>query len=85
MILDDLAEGVTDHATLSTFVEALAENLERHPDEWGNRELPQFLDALSRFVGSMDSWARNNHVQLPEDPRWWSLVAELLLIAREYE
>ncbi|MDT5042614.1 MAG: hypothetical protein QOE51_3599 [Actinoplanes sp.] len=82
--LDEMAQAVENYDDFARFVAALTEDLERDPRSWENRTLDAFLDALGRFSGSIESWARNNNVSLGERPTW-SLIAEMMLIAKEYE
>ena len=57
-------------------VEAMVEDLRRHPDEWENPTLERFLDALGASLASGRSW--------PEH-LGWRLLAEALTIASGYE
>lgn len=82
--LDALVETVETHEDLAGFVFALGANLDRDRETWENRTLESYLDALQRFTGSLDSWARNNGQPVPVQPTW-QLMARLLLIARTYE
>jgi hypothetical protein len=84
MELDDLAAAVGGHEDLAAFVRALESDLVANPQHWENRTLDDFLNALWRFVGSLESWARNNNEPVPVELTW-RLVAEMLLVAREYE
>lgn len=62
----------------------MADDLAANPQDWENRSLETFLGAMSDFVVSIESWARNNGEEVPVKLSW-RLFAEILLIAREYE
>ncbi|MCO1596908.1 hypothetical protein M8C17_17275 [Micromonospora sp. RHAY321] len=82
--LDALAAGVADHVDFAHFAYALAADVADHPENWENRNLETFLEAWGDFSRSIESWARNNGEEVPITLSW-RLLAEMLLVAREYE
>jgi hypothetical protein len=61
---------------VALLVEAMVEDLRRHPDEWENQTLERFLDALGASLASGRDW--------PEH-LGWRLLAEALITASGYE
>ncbi|WP_350937926.1 DUF7660 family protein [Micromonospora mangrovi] len=82
--LDALAARVVDHLDFADFVDTLAADSADHPENWENRSLETFLGAWGEFSRSAESWARNNGEEFPLKLTW-RFLAEMLLIAREYE
>ncbi|MFI9641092.1 hypothetical protein ACIG87_13655 [Micromonospora sp. NPDC051925] len=75
---------VRSREDLAAYVRALAEESAAPPDSWENVDLPRYLEAASRWIGSMDGWARNQGRELPEQPTW-SLLVDILRAACVYE
>lgn len=57
-------------------VEAMVDDLRRHPDEWGNQTLERFLEVLVASLASGRDWPE--HLS-------WRLPAEALTVASGYE
>jgi DNA polymerase III delta prime subunit len=62
----------------------LRQDLSAHPEEWENKTLGDFLDALSAWVEDMDGYYQNNSRAMPESLDWKN-IAEMLLAAKYYE
>lgn len=66
------------------FVKELRCNLAEHAEEWQNRTLDDFLEALSAWVQDMDGYYKNSGLPVPTVPTWKTL-AEIVLAAKYYE
>lgn len=66
------------------FVRGFAEQCRQRPEEWENRDLPSFLEAMAAWVDDMDGYYRNRGEAVPEQPTWKMLV-QILQAARVYE
>lgn len=78
------AKMVTSRDEFVQFAKALRGDLSLHPEEWQNRTLDDFLEALSAWVQDMDGYYINN--QLPEPKSLdWKILAEMMLAAKYYE
>ncbi|HZT82113.1 MAG TPA: hypothetical protein VFA26_17935 [Gemmataceae bacterium] len=69
---------------LAVFVDALREHLRHHPEEWENRDLPSFLEAMAAWVEDMDGYFKTRGEPVPDQPTWQTL-AQILLAAKVYE
>jgi hypothetical protein len=72
-------EDLVDFVRLMSVVAASPES-----DDWENRSLPRFLEALSAWLGSMSGYYRNQGLEVPDLPTW-RLVADMLVAATIYE
>lgn len=84
MNLYEMAEGVDNREALAEFISHLQWDFKTAGDDWENRDLGFYLNAMSRWVGSLPSLYKNLGEDLPEQPTW-SLVADMLLVAKDYE
>lgn len=82
---DDGPLAVKTRHDLAAFVARMADDLQDHPERWENVTLPQYLDALSRYLIEVPGYCRNvaPHVD-PERPEWF-LFATVLFGASVYE
>ena len=84
MDLNQKVNEVVSHTKLAEFIVELREDLFTNAEEWENRTLDSFLDALSAWVLDMDGYYINQGVVVPSSPDWKN-VAEMLLAAKSYE
>lgn len=59
-------------------------DLQASPADWENRTLPQFLEAMGRWVEDMDGYYLNRGEPVPEKVPW-RVFSDFLLAARNYE
>lgn len=83
--LVETAERITGRAEFTDFVRALLENFRRHPEEWQNTTLEDFVKGLAGFVENMDGYYANIGAKLNCDIPSWRVFADILLAARVYE
>lgn len=81
---NDLVRRVQSREDLAAFVRALAEHLREKPDDWENRDLSSFLEAMGAWVEEMEGYYRNRREPVPDQPTWKTL-AEILLASKVYE
>lgn len=81
---------INSREELATFIQGLAADFAADAEAWENVTVGTYLDALSRWLGSADSWAKNM-ARLrpdlwlePETPSW-QLFALALRTAWTYE
>ncbi len=66
------------------FVRTLAEQSRRRPDEWENRDLSSYLEAMAAWVEDMDGYYQNRGEAVPAQPPW-NLLRDMLEAAKVYE
>ena len=82
--LTDMVEQIRDHADLAAFSHALLKDLKEKPEEWENRDLASFLEALGAWVEDMNGYYQSKHGAIPLQPSW-KMLAQILLAAKVYE
>jgi hypothetical protein len=66
------------------FVGLLVDDLKNNPDEWENKSLPAYLDAIARWTDDMEGYYLNNNIEMPKDINW-VVFANILMAAKIYE
>lgn len=84
MDLDDMLDTVRTRRDLVDFLDALLSDLEADPDGWENPSLDAYLEALARWLGSMDQLFINTERPVPDAPTW-QLMGLALLAAKTHE
>ena len=54
MELHALIRGIQSKSDLVAFIEALAEDLRSHPDDWENHTLDRYVEALASWLAASD-------------------------------
>ena len=65
-------------------VRAMLSDLRSHPGAWENATLERYLEALAASLTDLDGAYATRGEKLPDQPTW-RLVAELLVMASDYE
>jgi len=84
MELHELIRGIQSKSDLVAFIEALAEDLRSHPDDWENHTLDRYVEALASWLAASDGAYRNQGLEPPTAPSWKN-VGEMLYAAKIYE
>ena len=66
------------------FVRSLAEQCRSRPEEWENRDLPSYLEAMAAWVEDMDGYYQNRGETPPDQPTW-TTFKDVLQAAKVYE
>ncbi len=66
------------------FVELLLEDLRSNPEEWENKTLPDFLEAVASWTEDMEGYYINNNLPIPENINW-KVFADIFAAAKIYE
>jgi len=69
---------------LAVLVRGFADDSRRNPDEWENRDLPSYLEAMAAWIEDMDGYYRNRGEVAPDQPTWKTL-GQILRAAKVYE
>lgn len=84
MNLKDKIESIKNKEDFVKYIEVLVENLKKSPHEWGNNNLPDYLEAVANWTGDIEGYYKNSNVPLPENINW-KVFATILTAARIYE
>lgn len=82
-ILNDFK--VTDRQTFIKFLDLLRKDLLDNPENWENKTLPDFLEALSVYTGDVQGYYDNIKLNVNADKPEWSTFADLFKGAKIYE
>lgn len=82
--LEQMANRVQTRDDFIRFVRELNEDRNSASREWGNDDLPKYLDAVAAWTEDMDGYFLNNGQPVPQQPDW-KLFATILFAARVYE
>ncbi|WP_174869015.1 DUF7660 family protein [Pectobacterium polaris] len=69
---------------LVKLISALARDFKENPDEWENKDLSSYLEAVSSWIEDMDGYYENTNQPLPKDTNW-KIFADILVAAKIYE
>lgn len=82
--LEEEIQKIRSRLDLVKFIQSLDAELRTRPDEWENRDLDSYLEAMAAWVEYMDGYYLNRGEPVPETPTW-ATFAQILLAARVYE
>lgn len=77
-------EKIEDRNEFIVFVDQLVLDLKNNPDEWANKTLVEYLEAISSWTEDMDGYYRNRNASIPENIPW-KVFANILTAAKMYE
>lgn len=67
------------------FVEFLQKDLAENPNDWENRSLANFLEAMSRYAQDIEHYYKNTGQNINADAPSWRVFADILCGAKVYE
>lgn len=75
---------VKDSPSLIIFIKRLREDLKENLEEWENRDLASYLEAMSAWIEVMDVAYKNMNMVMPDTPDW-RMIAQILIAPKVYE
>lgn len=66
------------------FIHMLLKDLKDNPEEWENKTLRDYLEAMAAWAEDMKGYYINNNLKIPNDVNW-SVMADILQAASVYE
>ena len=76
---------VTDRQTFIEFLELLRKNFGDNPENWKNKTLPDFLEALNAYAEDIQGYYDNIKLNVNADKPDWSTFADIFKGAKIYE
>lgn len=67
-----------------TFLQGLEQDFRNNANDWENKDLPSFLDALGRWVEDMDGYYLNHGQPVPKELTW-KVLCDIFEAAKIYE
>jgi len=76
---------VTDRQTFIKFLDLLRKDFLDNPDKWENRNLDDFLEAMSGYTEDIQGCYDNNKQNVNADQPDWQTFADIIKGAKVYE
>lgn len=76
---------VSDRQSFIKFLDLLRQEYLNNPDNWENKTLPDFLEALSTYTGDIQDYYNNMKQDVNADIANWQTFADIFKGATIYE
>jgi hypothetical protein len=76
----EMMKEVSTKTEFISVLKALRKDLEDNPDNWENKTLPDFLEALEAWIEDCEGFYESDNVEAS-----WGLIADALQAAKIYE
>lgn len=76
---------VTNRKSFATFIKLLYKDLLENPEDWENRNLEDFLEALSAYSEDIQGYYNNTKINVDANKPDWKTFADIFLGAKIYE
>ncbi|WP_313578997.1 hypothetical protein [Chishuiella sp.] len=76
---------VTNRQSFIKFIELLRQDFLDNPNEWENKTIDNFLDAISSYSEDIQGYYDNMKLNINADDANWSTFADILKGAKIYE
>ena len=76
---------IHNRQTFIEFVEQLRRDFIENPDNWQNKTLPDFLDAVSAYAEDIQGYYDNTQQNINANEASWKLFADIFKGATMYE
>jgi hypothetical protein len=84
--LEQQIETIKSKDDFLVFMDALLRNYRSAPQTWENRSLDDYLDAIARWVESIEWYYKNNEIKDVDLASMnWRVMADILMAAKLYE
>lgn len=67
------------------FLQGFKDSLSRHPEEWENVKLPDFLEAMAAYTKDIQGYYNNTGQSLDANDASWKVFTDILMGAKIYE
>ena len=79
-----LAQNAKSKNDFAAFINALLLDLKNNPQDWENKRLEDYLEAMQSWIEDMDGYYINQNLPVPENVSW-KVFVDILMAARIYE
>ena len=80
----EIVDDINNKEDFLKFMGLLLENLKNNPDEWENKSLKSYLDAIAAWIENMEGYYQNIDQTIPNNINW-KVFADILTAATMYE
>ena len=82
--IEKSAHSVKSREDFIKFVGALVQDLKNNPNNWENKSLDNYLEAVQSWTEDMEGYYINNSLPYPENINW-GVIADIFIAAKMYE
>lgn len=76
---------ITDRQSFAVFIKLLRQHYIEHPNEWENKTIDTFLEAMSDYVEGIQQYYDNTKQNVNADIASWKIFSDIFQGARIYE
>jgi hypothetical protein len=84
IIMKNTIEKITNKQQFLEFMQLLIDDFKNNPNEWENKTVNDYLDAIKSWTDDMDGYYVNNNLPVPTNVNW-QVFANILIAAKMYE
>lgn len=82
--INEIAQNVESKEDFIQFIGMLIKDLAHNPNEWENKNLNDYLDAILSWTEDMDGYYINHNIPIPKNVNW-KVFSNMLIAAKIYE
>lgn len=79
------SDKVIDRKSFIEFMETLLKDFDKNADNWENRTLRDFLEALSAYANDVQGYYNNCNISIDANTPSWRVFADIMQGATIYE
>jgi len=80
----NIVNSVKTKADFISFIHFLLQDLKSNSEDWENKTLPEYLEAIASWTDDMEGYYVNNNLPIPDNVDW-KVFADILVAAKMYE
>lgn len=85
MNVHEMSKKIETKKDFEEFLKCLKSDFEINQDDWENRNLKDFLEALQAYTEDIEGYFKNMKESFDVEKPTWKIFAQLLLGAKVYE
>lgn len=84
MDFNSIINGINSKEDFMIFLNELRVDKEQKSEEWENDEITSYLKGICSWVGDMEGYFDNMHIEMPQNINW-RFIAMLFYVGKIYE
>lgn len=80
-----LTHKIIDRRSFADFLVLLRQDFIKNPNDWENKTIDDFLEAMSRYVEDIQSYYDNTNQHVNADVASWKVFSDIFQGAKMYE
>ncbi|PTT03460.1 hypothetical protein DBR11_02155 [Pedobacter sp. HMWF019] len=84
MNFTNIVNSIRTKADFVNFIHFLLEDLKSNSEDWENKTLPEYLEAIASWTDDMEGYYVNDNLPIPDNVDW-KVFADILVAAKMYE